>query len=203
MKEPTQGLFDMDDYSSALLSKNKTNGDCAGRWIEEETASRCETLLDTCGPVDLPTIGWNIKSGKEDTKQLTICNISKHDLGTLDEKMLSEWLMLRVGKLHYVPRDDQRGLTGKSYNIRIDRSPYAFDRIMSDFLEIVYKAREKMLFIDEVPGNYPRFVCDNKGLWFEYSKKDCTWKLRCSSKYRKSLQMIAQGQESFDTHFDI
>ena len=203
MKNPTQGLFDMDDYSSALLSNNRTNGDPAGRWIEEEAANRCETLLDPCGPVDLPMIGYNIKSGNIDTKQLTISHISRTDLGTLDDERLSDWLMLRIGKLHYVPRDDQRGLTGKSYNIPIKESPVAFERIYSDFLEIVHKAREKIIFIDDVAGKYPRFVNDKKGLWLEYDKNKSSWKLRCSAKYRISLQMLAQGQKPFDSLFDM
>lgn len=203
MAEPKYRLFDMDDYSKEILSPNYTNGDPIGRYIENEAAERCDTILDTCGPVDLPVEQFQIKSKNHSSKQITLTSISSKNLEMLDDEQLELWFEPRISKIHMVPRDDQRGMTGVSFNVRIGDCSEALNRIMMHFLEAAKKAKQKLMFIDDDSNNYPRATASNKGLWMELDRDSGSWKIRCSSTYFTRLQLLSQGEKQFDTLFEV
>lgn len=203
MAEPKYRLFDMDDYSNEILSPSQTNGDPIGRYIETEAAERCNTILDTCGPIDLPLEQFQIKSKNYKSKQITLTNISAKNLEILDTEKLTLWLEYRISKIHFVPRDDERGMTGVSFNVRIGECEVALERITGHFLEASHKAKRKMLFIDDEPNNWPRVTASDKGFWMELDRDSMHWKVRCSYTYFKRLQMLSQSEKQFDSLFDM
>lgn len=193
---PKNKELDLYDYVDVMTGKHnvKTNdGDVVGRHLEIVLADQLGAKLDKFEEPDLPELGVNIKSGGLKVAQNTMASISADKFRNMSDDARYEWLKLHTEHWHYIPRCDEIGMTGGSYNINAAEGTHGGDLLKKQFVEICNKIDNFVLSHDD--RNWPSCKSDDKGMWAEYNRETHSWKFRQSKKNRRKI-------ESRDNTFD-
>ena len=84
----------------------------------------------------MPEVGVNIKSGGQKVAQNTIGTIVYRKFADMTCEERYDWFKKHTESWHYVPREDELGLTGGSYNINASEGTYAGELYKEQFEEI-------------------------------------------------------------------
>lgn len=198
---PTHKELDLYNYTDVLTGKQQVetnDSDIVGRHLEEVLADKLDAKLDKFEEPDLPELGVNIKSGGLKTPQNTIGSISAEKFKTMNDTSRYEWFKSHTEHWHYIPRCDEIGLTGGSYNIDMSEGTHGGLLLQQQFEEISNKIDNFILAQDD--KNWPTCKSDDKGMWAEYSRESNSWKFRISKRNRRKIE---SRDNMFDNMFDL
>ena len=191
-RKPNHKELDLYDYSGVVSGRIKveTNAqDKIGRYVEQVLADKCEAKLNLFEEPDLPEVGVNIKSGGQKVAQNTIGTIVYRKFSDMTYKDRYDWFKKHTESWHYVPREDDLGMTGGSYNINASEGTYAGELYKQQFEEICEKIDKlSKVDLDIDDRNYPRVKSNDKGMWAEFDKEKQTWRFRQSRKNRRRIE---------------
>ena len=191
-------LFDYRGVMTGEIRVETNDPDNVGRHLEQVVADQCDAELDLFEEPDLPELGVNIKSGGLRTAQNTIGSISAQRFDAMSTEQRYQWFKDHSERWHYIPRCDELGLTGGSYNINASEGTHAGELLKSQFEDVCNKIDYFVLTSTDI--NWPRCVSDDKGLWAEYDRKNNLWKFRQSRVNRRRVEL---RDNMFDNVFEL